>query len=170
MNERGVSCPKVKTGAGSKPDPLMVYRRKKTSRNNSNERIRNYYTNPLASCWRSTLGCKRSARRQASSSASAPLSTPRVPHVHVLRSSHPIPSVSTIRGGVDTRILSPGRSPKQPLPGIRLHDPLHGRQACPEFNSFHQGVGQISPRQILFSYHPFPKRRQICDVPAPPNR
>ena len=30
----------------------------------------------------------------------------------------------------------PGRSPKQPLPGIGLHAPLHGRQASPEFNSF----------------------------------
>ena len=40
-------------------------------------------------------------------------------------------SVSTIGGGGDMTIPSPGRSPKQPLPGIGLHDPLHGRQACP---------------------------------------
>ena len=53
-------------------------------------------------------------------------------------------------GGGDTTTLSPGRSPKQPLPGIGLHDPLHGRQACPKFNSFHEGVGQISPREVLF--------------------
>ena len=51
----------------------------------------------------------------------------------------PIQSVSTIGGGGDTRIL-------HPLPEIGLDDPLHGRQACPEFNSFHEGVGQISPR------------------------
>ena len=48
--------------------------------------------------------------------------------------------------GGDTTIPSPGRSPKQPLPGVGLHDPLHGRQACPESNSFHQGVSQIYPR------------------------
>ena len=59
-------------------------------------------------------------------------------------------SVSTIGVGGDTTILFPGRSPKQPLPGIGLHDPLHGRQACPKLNSFHEGVGQISPRKGLF--------------------
>ena len=65
-------------------------------------------------------------------------------------------SDSRIRGGRDTTIPSPGRSPKQPLPGIGLHDPLHGRQACPEFNSLHQGVGQISPREGLLSCRPLP--------------
>ena len=55
-------------------------------------------------------------------------------------------SCSTIGEGGDTLILSPRRSPKQPLPGIGLHDPLHGRQSCPESNSFHQGAGQICPR------------------------
>ena len=53
---------------------------------------------------------------------------------------------STIGEGGDTTISSPGRSPKQPLPGIRLHDPLHGRQACPQVIAFDQGVGQICPR------------------------
>ena len=77
-------------------------------------------------------------------------------------------SVSTIGGGGDTTIPSPGRSPKQSLPEIGLHDPLHGRQACPEFNSFHQGVGQSIPWEGLFSCHPLPKRGQICDIPAPP--
>ena len=52
--------------------------------------------------------------------------------------------------------------------GIGLHDSLHGRQACPEFNSFHQDVGQILPRERLFSYRPLPKRGQIFDIPAPP--
>ena len=79
-------------------------------------------------------------------------------------------SVPTIGGGGDTTIPSPGRSPKQPLPGIGLHGPLHGREACPEFNSFHQEVGQISPREGLFSCRPFPNRGQSCDIPAPPNR
>ena len=35
-------------------------------------------------------------------------------------------SVSTNGGGGDTSIPSPGKSPKQPLSGIQLHDPLHG--------------------------------------------
>ena len=65
-------------------------------------------------------------------------------------------------------ILSPERSPKQPLPGIGLQDFLHYRQACPKFNSFHQGVGQISPREGLLSCRPFPKRGQRCDIPSPP--
>ena len=46
----------------------------------------------------------------------------------------------------DTTVSSLGRSPKQPLPGMKLHDPLHGRQACHEFVAFDQGVGQICPR------------------------
>ena len=66
-------------------------------------------------------------------------------------------SVSTIGGGRDTTISSPGRSPKQPFPGIGLHDSLHGRQACPEFSSFHQEVGKTSPREGLFSCCSFPK-------------
>ena len=54
---------------------------------------------------------------------------------------------STIGEGGDTTIASPGRSPKQLLPGIGLHDdPLHGRQASPDFIAFDQGVRQICPR------------------------
>ena len=37
--------------------------------------------------------------------------------------SHSILRGSTIGEGGDTTISSPGRSPKQPLPGIKLHDP-----------------------------------------------
>ena len=79
-------------------------------------------------------------------------------------------SRSTIGGVGDTTIPSQGWSTKQSLPGIGLHDPLHGRQACPEFTSFHQGVGQICPREGLFSCRPLPKRGQTCDIPDPPNR
>ena len=82
-------------------------------------------------------------------------------------STHVQLSRSTNEEGGDTTIPSPGKSLKQPLPGIGLHDPLHGRQACPEFNSFHQGVGQICPWEGLFSCRPLPKRGQICDIPAP---
>ena len=82
--------------------------------------------------------------------------------------THGEKSVPTIGGGGDTTIPSPGKTPKQPLPGMGLHDPLHGRQACPKFNSFHQRVGQISPPEGLFSCSLLPKRGQICYIPAPP--
>ena len=75
---------------------------------------------------------------------------------------------STIGEGRDMTISSPGRSPKHPLPGIGLHDPLHDRQACPEFIAFDQGVGEICPRLGLFSCRSLPKRGQICYIPAPP--
>ena len=77
-------------------------------------------------------------------------------------------SVSTIGRGGDKTISSPERSPKRPLLGIGLHDPQHGRQACLEFNSFQQGVGQISPWEGLFLFRPLPKRGQIWDIPFPP--
>ena len=67
-------------------------------------------------------------------------------------------SRSTIGGAGGTSIPSPEWSPKQPLPGIGLHDPLHGRQACLELNSFHQEIGQICPREGLFLRHPLPNR------------
>ena len=53
---------------------------------------------------------------------------------------------STIGEGGGTRISSPGRSPKQSLSGIELHDPLHDRRDCPESIAFDQGVGQICPQ------------------------
>ena len=68
----------------------------------------------------------------------------------VARYAHEPTSVSTFGGGGDTTISSPGMATKQPLPGIGLHDSLHGRLACSEFNSFHQGVDQISSREGLF--------------------
>ena len=77
-------------------------------------------------------------------------------------------SVSTIGGGGDTTISSPEMSPKQPLPGIGLHDPLHGRQACPEFNSFHQRVGQIRPREGLFSCFRSQNGDKFLTSPPPP--
>ena len=43
----------------------------------------------------------------------------------------------------DLAILSPGISPEQPLQETGLHDPLHGRQACSESNSFHILVGLV---------------------------
>ena len=66
--------------------------------------------------------------------------------IHQLVGRYVCVSCSTIGKGGDATIPSPRRSPKQPLPGIGLHDVLHGRQACPESNSFHQGVGHTCPR------------------------
>ena len=50
---------------------------------------------------------------------------------------------SKIVGGGDTTIPFPGRSPKQTLPGIGLHDPRYGRQVCLKINSFHKARGLI---------------------------
>ena len=72
--------------------------------------------------------------------------------------------------GGDTTISSPGRSPKHLLPGIGRYDPLHGRQACPEFIAFDQGVGQICPRLGLFSCSFLPKRGENYYIPSRPNR
>ena len=80
------------------------------------------------------------------------------------------PRGSTIREGGDTTISSPGRSSKQPIPWMRLHDPQHGRQACLKFIAFDQGVGQIYPWWGLFSCRSLSKRGQICYIPCPPNR
>ena len=54
--------------------------------------------------------------------------------------AHKLERGSTIGEGGDTTTSCHGRSPKQPFPGIGLHDPLHGRQACPEFIAFDQRV------------------------------
>ena len=66
--------------------------------------------------------------------------------LYSLRENMTLPRGSTIEEGGDTTISSPGRSPKQAFPGIELQDPLHGRQASPEFIAFDQGVGQICPQ------------------------
>ena len=68
----------------------------------------------------------------------------------------------------DVTILSPRRSPKQALPGIGLHSPLHGRQACPEFNSFYQGVGQICPREGLLCAVSSENGDKFVTSPPPP--
>ena len=64
-------------------------------------------------------------------------------------------------------ISSPTRSPKQPLPGMRLHDPLHGRQACPEFIAFEKGVGQICPGRGYFRAVPSQNGDKYVTSPPP---
>ena len=39
---------------------------------------------------------------------------------------------------------------------------------APNSTDFTRGVGQIRPREGLFSCRPLPRRGQICDIPAPP--
>ena len=73
----------------------------------------------------------------------------------------------TIGGAGDTTIPFPGWSPKQPLPRIGLHDLLYGRQACPEFNSFHQGWSNISRGGAIFVPSPF-KTGTNLRHPRPP--
>ena len=63
---------------------------------------------------------------------------------------------------------SPGRSPKQLLPGIGLHDPLHGRQACPESNSLHQRVGQIPGRGFFRAVSSQNGGKNVTSPPPPP--
>ena len=77
---------------------------------------------------------------------------------YIAYSEYCLPFISVRRSTVgesgDTTVPSPGRSPKESLWGVGLNDPLHGRQACPEINSFRQGVGQICPRDGQFSRIP----------------
>ena len=56
--------------------------------------------------------------------------------------------------------------PEQPLPGIGIHDPLHGRQACSEFNSFHQGLVKYIPARGFFM--PPPRKKGTNSRPPPP--
>ena len=71
-------------------------------------------------------------------------------------------------GGAGIRRFRPRGDHQTTLAGLGLHDPLHGRQTCPEFNSFHEGVGQIRHREGLFSCHPLTEHGKICNTPPPP--
>ena len=64
--------------------------------------------------------------------------------------------------------MSLGRSPKQPLPRIGLHDPLHGRQACPELNSFNQGLVKYVPGRDYFLAAPSQNGDTFVTPPPPP--
>ena len=77
-------------------------------------------------------------------------------------------SVSTIGGGGDTTIPSPGRSSKQPLPGVGLYNPLHCRQDSLDFSSFHQGVGQTSHGKGYFRAVSSQNGDKYVTPPPPP--
>ena len=61
----------------------------------------------------------------------------------------------------------PERSPKQPLPGIGLHDSLHGRQAYPELNSFITGLVKYIPGRDYFGAVPSQNRDKFETSPTP---
>ena len=75
---------------------------------------------------------------------------------------------STIGEDGDTTISSPGRSPKQPLAGIELHDPLHGWQACPEFITFDQGLVKYVPGRDYFRAVSYQNGDKFVTPPPPP--
>ena len=50
---------------------------------------------------------------------------------------------------------------------MRLHDPVHGRQACPEFIAFDQGVDQVSGRGY-FRTVPSQNGGKLVTSPPPP--
>ena len=78
-----------------------------------------------------------------------------------------IPRGSTIGEGGDTTISSPGRLPKQYLPGIGLHDSLHGREACPEFIAFDQGNGKKMSLEGYFCAGPSQNGDKFVTSPPP---
>ena len=75
---------------------------------------------------------------------------------------------STIGEGGDTTISYPGRSSKQPLPRIGLHNPLHRRQACPDFIAFDQGVVKYVPGRRWFHAVSSQKGDKYVISPPPP--
>ena len=75
---------------------------------------------------------------------------------------------STIGEGVDTTISSPGLSPKQPLPGIELHNPLHDWQACPEFIAFTKGVVKYVTGRGYFRGGSSQNGENVVTSPPPP--
>ena len=72
-------------------------------------------------------------------------------------------SGSTIGEGGDMTISAPGRSPKQSLTGIGLHDPLHGRRGHPKFIAFDPGRGYL---RAVSSQN----GDKFVTSPSPPNR
>ena len=70
------------------------------------------------------------------------------------------------RRGYDDSV--PGEVTKKNLPGIGLHDPVHGRQPCPEFNSFHQWVSKKVPSRGYFRAVSYQNGDTFVTSPPPP--
>ena len=78
-------------------------------------------------------------------------------------------SCSAIGEGGDTTTPSPGRSSKHPLPGIGLHDPLHGRQACPKIQLIPPGGwSNMSPVGAIFVPFPLKTGTKLLHPLPPP--
>ena len=74
---------------------------------------------------------------------------------------------STIGEGGETTISSPGRPPKQPLPGTGLHDPLHGRQACPTSHSTRRLVKYVPSRGYIRAVSSQNGNKLVTSPPPP---
>ena len=75
---------------------------------------------------------------------------------------------STIREGEDTTISSPGRSSKQPLPGMRLHDPLIVRKLAPNSSHLTRGLVKSVPGRGYFRALPSQNGDKYVTSPPPP--
>ena len=72
-------------------------------------------------------------------------------------------------GGQGYDDFVPGEYTKTAPSGMRLHDPLHGRQACPEFIAFDQGVGRICSRRGYFRAFSSQNGDKYITSPPPPS-
>ena len=81
-----------------------------------------------------------------------------------------ITSVSTIGGGGDTTIPSPGRSPKQPLPGIGLRHPHMVGKLAPNSTHFTRGLVEYIPDRGSFRAVPSQNGDNFFTSPPPLNR
>ena len=79
-------------------------------------------------------------------------------------------SVSTIGAGGDTTIPSPGRSPKQPLPGIGLRHPHMVGKLAPNSTYFTRGLVKYIPGRGCFRAVPSQNGDKIVTSPPPLNR
>ena len=79
-------------------------------------------------------------------------------------------SVSTIGGGGDTTIPSPGKSPKQPLPGIGLRHPHMVGKLAPNSTHFTRGFVEHIPGRKSFRAVPSQDGEKVVTSPPPLNR
>ena len=77
-------------------------------------------------------------------------------------------SVSTIGGGGDTTIPSPGMSPKQPLPGIGLRHPHMVGKLAPNSTHFTKGLVNYIPGRRSFRAVPSQNGDKFVSSPPPP--
>ena len=86
------------------------------------------------------------------------------------RKTYVFTSVSTIGGGGDTTIPSPGRSPKQPLPGMGLRHPHMVGKLAPNSTHFTTGLVKYIPGRGYFRAVPSQNGDKFVPSPPPLNR